>query len=260
MPQKPQIVVKTLQANQHRLADELVRLQLSSQVKRSGRGPEHPIWDARALLMKADPRMNTGFVLVAFEKNGGPDGKPIGYYLADFGFDRKTRKQAIMTAYAGVHPDKRSLGIGALLHKQAEKIALGNGIKDKMSTISPHNIPSLKVNLNKQGFNVSGWRKDCYGPGEHRFDIRGLFGAGPKKTPPQPYVSKLPVVVLDRDGIKDAMHRENPFLLELTTEHGDPRENELRHVDWDKFRGVHIVERDGENYLLMQPVVIRKQA
>ncbi|HLD62905.1 MAG TPA: GNAT family N-acetyltransferase [Candidatus Norongarragalinales archaeon] len=251
MAYKPQtsrkIVIKPLQANQYALAQKLEDLQIKSQVRRSGQPPTHPIWNKAALLMKANPRFGTGLVLVAFRKTGRSLSDPVGYYLADF-----DNSNNVVTSYVGVHPSARGEGIGTLLHDRMEKIAIKKGISGKKSTVSPHNIPSLVVNVNHQGFNVVSWAPHLYGPDEHRFFIEGKFGVA-KRPPSTKVISNALRINLNKDEILSVLDRGAPFLLELTQDHGDSRELLLKYVDWTKFHGTHVHVEDDRPYLLLEP-------
>ncbi len=252
-PNLENIVIRELHPEEHKLAERLEDLQRLVGTTRRGRIPTHPHVGKRGLLQIVDPGLGKpGFVLVALDKTTGT---PVGFYIGLKGAER-----SLLTLFSGVHPGYRSSGIGTMLHSTMEEIAGKNGISAKQSTISPHNIPSLKVNVNHQGFRVSDWKANRYGPSHHRFYIRGRFNYPTQEIDPST-LAGLTRVFLERSKTLPTIERrirvlnaqQKEYLLELVETPRHPLETAYRYVDWKKFQGVYVHTEGDRHFLLMRP-------
>lgn len=259
-PRAKDIVILKLHSNQHELASQIEDLQLATSVRRSGEPRKHPHVGRLGLLQIVDSKLfrggAPGVVLVAMDRNSN---LPVGFYIG-----LKGDKKSFLTLYTGVLKNYRGLGVATRMHDEIQSIARSQKLDLKSSTISPHNIPSLKVNLNNEGFGVADWVQDRYGPGEHRFYIRGRFNY-PKQTFGLSTLATLDRVELPEtkplgeaeSEILEKNRAGKGFLLELVQDPGHPLETVYRNVDWKKFRGVYIhtekrLEGDRQ-FLLMKP-------
>ncbi|MEM4255415.1 MAG: hypothetical protein QXR53_03760 [Candidatus Norongarragalinales archaeon] len=247
------ILVRELHPDEHRLAEQLEELQLHASVSRSGKRKKHPYLGKDALLQIVDPKLGRpGIVLVSFY-----DKTPVGFYIA-----LKGEGNSFLTLFNGVHRDYRGLGIATMMHARIKEM-LGN--RTKQSTMSPHNIPSLVVNVNHEGFRVADWVANRYGPGEHRFYIRGRLNF-PQKEMDVSKLAGLDRVTLDKtktlSAVKTQLHDLNEqrrhYLLELVEEQGHPLETAYKFVDWKGFRGIYIHSEGNRHFLLMKPVAKKR--
>ncbi len=223
------------------LAKQMEALQLTVNSQEKDKEEKHPGIGWPILVEMSDPMLGkSGIFLAALKEK-----KLVGFYLLTIG------RNSLTALDLGVDPNFRGRGIANLLHDEAKKIARREGLQVKLSTVSPHNVASLKPNLNRDGFTVTGWAANKYGPGMHRFYVRGKFQSE-KKPVPQRLLERANRVPLERKAITTAVKQRRPFMVPLIEKHDAAGAEAYGHVNWDKYNGTHIHEENGQHYLLLE--------